>query len=135
MIDPDKIYEFEGEITECEMPNTIKRGDECMYWYFFKKTSNDQFDQIKISFEIDAIAPSQPPKIYKLLYEKDYSIIDKTLDKDQLYPLLYSCILDAFEHFKLKMVEVVVNYPYLEIEKMKISDYEEEYSNFQFEQF
>ena len=111
------------------------RGDQCIYWNFFKKTSNDQFDQISVSFEIDAIAPSQPVKPYKLLYEKEYSIIDKALRKEELYPLLYACIVDALEHFKLKIDELKATYFYLDASKMTLRDYEEACVHFEFEKF
>lgn len=133
-MDESKIFPFEGTI-ECNMPSEFKRGDECIYLNFIKKTSNDQFDQIKVCFEIDAIAPSQPVKLYMLLYCKEYSIIDKDMSKDELYPLLYDCIIDAFSHFKDKMHEVIVDYSYLEIDKMKLRDYEEECQHFEFEGF
>lgn len=134
-MDESKIFPFEGVVSECVLPHTIQRGDECIYLYFFKKTSNDQFDQIKVSFEIDAVAPSQAVKPYRLLYEKDYSIIDKELSKGDLYPLLYDCIVDAFGNFRLKLEELIVQYPYLKTDQMKLRDYEEEYQHFEFEKF
>jgi hypothetical protein len=113
----------------------MNRGDSCMYWNFFKKTSDEQYDQIRVSFEVDPIAPSQPVEFYRLIYDKDYSIIDKALSKEELYPLLYDCIVDAFEHWKLKISELKNQYPYLDAAQMKLRDYEESYGHFEFEGF
>ena len=134
-MDESKIFPFEGVMSECNMPPDLNKIDQCLYWYFFKKTSNDQFDQIKVSFEVDAIAPSQRVDIYRLIYEKSYSIIEKGLPKEELYPLLYECIVDAYEHFREKMDELVVDYLYLRHGEMKLRDYHEELVGFEIERF
>jgi hypothetical protein len=134
-MDESKIFPFEAEVTECTLPETFRPPDDIMYYYHFRNTSTDAFQQIKVTFEVNIIPFSRPnnPQLHRFLFEKEYSIIDWQTDIRTLYALLHECIVDAYGKFKAKAP--VAEYSYLDVGLMKLRDIDEEEPGFVIERF
>lgn len=124
-MDENKVFPFDA-VTVSNLPPTISAGGITTYLYYFSNTSTDQFYQVKVSFEI-IYFPNYIPKPIeeiKLLFSKEYAVVDKHLHKDELRHLVYECIGDAYDHFKKKISEL--NYPYADASRIKLKSFEEE---------
>lgn len=134
-MDKDKIFEFEGTIKESTLPSRIRPADIHKCFYYIKNISNEQFDQIRVTFEIDLIPFSTPenPRVCRFIFEKEYAIIEKGLSKDIIRKLLYESILDAYEIFKTKFLEL--NVTYIDKNCIRIRDFEDECQHFEMERF
>jgi hypothetical protein len=130
----EKVFPFEGIVIQSNLPSRAYTGDKSFYIYYFKNTSNEQFSQIKVTFEINLIAPSvKPVQELKFVYEKEYSIIEKINDKEELRHLLYECIQDAYEHYISQANALKLSY--IDPLRMKVRSLEEEGPGFIIENY
>jgi hypothetical protein len=128
----EKIFPFDG-IAKSTLPPRLYSGDISYYIYHFENTSNDQFFQIKITFEIFLVPGSVKAEDIKFTYIKEYSIIEKVYDQDELLHLLYDCIVDAYGLYILEARNL--NLSYVAAERMELRSFEEEGPGFAVENF
>jgi hypothetical protein len=119
----EKIFPFEG-IAKSTLPPRPYTGDISYYIYHLENTSTDQFLQMKITFEIFLAPGSVKTEDVKFTYIKEYSLIDKTSDQDELLHLLYDCIVDAYGLYILEARNL--NLSYISPERMELKSFEEQ---------
>lgn len=69
----------------------------------------------------------------EFISEHQYAIIDRITDRLLIYKLLYDCVLDAYNEFKVQTEGL--NLSYIDTGRMKLRDFDEECISFEMDRY